>query len=120
MLLDIGCDEALPIGSTTLRIGGAAVPPPTAALLLPAGRLIFVARDRDRLLQPGAICELFRDERRVAAFPMPVPGSAPAMVLRSSSEGPELLCFLVRTVAPLLLAERDQGELRRTLPGAGA
>jgi len=37
VLLDIGCDGALPPGSTTLRVDGQAVPPPTAARLLPQG-----------------------------------------------------------------------------------
>src|SRR3954453_2144704 len=114
VLLDIGCAEALPTGSTTLRVGGRAVPPPTVALLLPtpsASRLIFVACDRAGMLQPGAGCELFRDDQGGAAFRMPRLDSAEAVVLRSASGRPELLRFLVRTVAPLLLGGRDQAML---------
>jgi hypothetical protein len=42
---------------------------------------------------------------------MPRLDSAAAVVLRSASGGPELLRFLVRTVAPLLLGGRDQAML---------
>ena len=107
----IACEQALPAGLVVVTIDDMALPPPTAALRLggtEAPRLLFVARDRAGLLQPGAACRLYHDDGPVAAFRLPPPIAATAMLLRVAADGPALLRFLVRTVAPLLLAGEAQ------------
>ncbi len=108
VLLELATGGDLPQGAATLSVQGRMLPPPSASLILggaEAPRLLFVARDRDGLLQPGAICEARRGDVPLARFLCDVPVPAEALLLqRDAAEQESLLRFLVATCAPLLRA----------------
>lgn len=107
VLLEVACVAPL-AGLVTLRVGGCAIAPPTATLLMeqeaPA-RLLVALRDRDALLRHGAACEVLAGSEPVATFPLDedaadLPVAAGASRLR-------LLRFLAVTCAGVLKAGAD-------------
>jgi len=112
MLLDVPLTGPVPAGTSTLALGGQAMPPPSASMLLGdplAPRLVHATR-RSVPVDAGTAAILHVGNERIATFALPPPLTAAAFADGfTAAERETLLRFLASTCAPMLRATTDAG-----------
>jgi GT2 family glycosyltransferase len=109
VLLDIDLAAPLPEGAAGLLVNGAALPPPSASLLVGPARLVHAARPAAPIA-PGAAAALRLGGAVAARFawPDPIDPAGFAAALPAAAR-PALLRFLVGTCARMLRGTGDAG-----------